>query len=204
VARGSPAVTVLPSVFANVAAVAGGVLMQAGCRPRPLWETKLKRGTNDVWITCWVPPCLSVGLLQVRPHAGSAPARQAPLQAAEILSPSPSSSAESWRFDAAIHAGLHGGRSRPDELLSGRRQCAERPARDPAREPAPRPVHLVYDKQSRLPLKLRAFGDLLVPRLRERVGQRSFSSRHVTRRGAWVTSCIQPVSLALLDCFDAW
>lgn len=38
-------------------------------------------------------------------------------------------------------------------------------------EPAPRPVHLVYDKQNRLPLKLRAFVDFVVPRLRERVLQ---------------------------------
>ncbi len=33
-------------------------------------------------------------------------------------------------------------------------------------EPTPRPVHLVYDKQNRLPLKLRAFVDFVVPRLR--------------------------------------
>jgi DNA-binding transcriptional LysR family regulator len=38
-------------------------------------------------------------------------------------------------------------------------------------EPAPRPVHLVYDKQSRLPLKVRAFADFAVPRLRERVAR---------------------------------
>jgi DNA-binding transcriptional LysR family regulator len=36
-------------------------------------------------------------------------------------------------------------------------------------EAPPRPVHLVYDKQSRLPLKLRAFVDFVVPRLRERI-----------------------------------
>jgi hypothetical protein len=30
-------------------------------------------------------------------------------------------------------------------------------------------VHLVYDKQNRLPLKLRAFVDFVVPRLRDRV-----------------------------------
>lgn len=36
-------------------------------------------------------------------------------------------------------------------------------------EPQPRPVHLVYDTQSRLPLKLRAFVDFVVPRLRERL-----------------------------------
>jgi DNA-binding transcriptional LysR family regulator len=38
-----------------------------------------------------------------------------------------------------------------------------------AYEPAPRPVHLVYDHQNRLPLKLRAFVDFVVPRLRERL-----------------------------------
>lgn len=36
-------------------------------------------------------------------------------------------------------------------------------------EVAPRPVHLVYDKQGRLPLKVRAFVDFMVPRLREAV-----------------------------------
>lgn len=36
-------------------------------------------------------------------------------------------------------------------------------------EPPLRPVHLVYDKQNRLPLKLRAFVDFVVPRLRERL-----------------------------------
>lgn len=36
-----------------------------------------------------------------------------------------------------------------------------------AYEPTPRPVHLVYDKQNRLPLKLRAFVDFVVPRLRD-------------------------------------
>jgi DNA-binding transcriptional LysR family regulator len=36
-------------------------------------------------------------------------------------------------------------------------------------EPAPRPVHLVYDAQNRLPLKLRAFVDFVVPRMRERL-----------------------------------
>lgn len=38
-------------------------------------------------------------------------------------------------------------------------------------EPAPRPVQLVYDRQSRLPLKLRAFIDFVIPRLRERLIQ---------------------------------
>lgn len=36
-------------------------------------------------------------------------------------------------------------------------------------EPAPRPVYMVYDKQNRLPLKLRAFVDFVVPRLRDRL-----------------------------------
>jgi DNA-binding transcriptional LysR family regulator len=38
-------------------------------------------------------------------------------------------------------------------------------------EPRPRPVHLVYDSQGRLPLKLRAFVDFMAPRLRERLTQ---------------------------------
>lgn len=38
-----------------------------------------------------------------------------------------------------------------------------------AYEPSPRPVHLAYAKQSRLPLKLRAFVDFVVPRLRDRL-----------------------------------
>jgi DNA-binding transcriptional LysR family regulator len=38
-------------------------------------------------------------------------------------------------------------------------------------EPRLRPVHLVYDSQSRLPLKLRAFVDFVVPRLRERLAK---------------------------------
>jgi DNA-binding transcriptional LysR family regulator len=41
-------------------------------------------------------------------------------------------------------------------------------------EPPPRPVHLVYDKQNRLPLKLRAFVDFVVPRLRERITAAAF------------------------------
>ena len=38
-------------------------------------------------------------------------------------------------------------------------------------EPSPRPVHLVYDKRDRLPLKLRAFIDFAVPRLRARLAR---------------------------------
>ena len=38
-------------------------------------------------------------------------------------------------------------------------------------EPSPRPVHLLYDMQNRLPLKMRAFIDFVVLRLRERLVQ---------------------------------
>lgn len=41
-------------------------------------------------------------------------------------------------------------------------------------EPKLRPVHLVYDTQNRLPLKLRAFVDFVVPRLRERLANARF------------------------------
>ncbi len=40
-----------------------------------------------------------------------------------------------------------------------------------AYEPPPLPVHLVYHQQKRLPLKLRAFVDFVVPRLRDRLGR---------------------------------
>ena len=36
-------------------------------------------------------------------------------------------------------------------------------------EPPPRPVHVVYDRQNRLPLKLRVFIDFAIPRLRKRL-----------------------------------
>jgi DNA-binding transcriptional LysR family regulator len=36
-------------------------------------------------------------------------------------------------------------------------------------EPPPRPVHLLYNGQSRVPLKLRAFVDFVAPRLRNRL-----------------------------------
>jgi DNA-binding transcriptional LysR family regulator len=38
-----------------------------------------------------------------------------------------------------------------------------------AYEPPPRPVHLIYGNQNRVPLKLRAFVDFVVPRLRDRL-----------------------------------
>jgi DNA-binding transcriptional LysR family regulator len=76
-------------------------------------------------------------------------------------------------IDAAIDAGLSGaGLIRAvsyqigEHVRAGRLQLVLE-----GFEPSPRPVHLVYDKQSRLPLKLRAFVDFVVPRLRERLEQ---------------------------------
>jgi DNA-binding transcriptional LysR family regulator len=43
-------------------------------------------------------------------------------------------------------------------------------------EPKPRPVHLVYDGQNRLPLKLRAFVDFVVPRMRQRLVEVAFEN----------------------------
>ncbi|WP_186178478.1 LysR family transcriptional regulator [Burkholderia gladioli] len=74
-------------------------------------------------------------------------------------------------IDAAIDAGLSGAgvirvmsyqvveHLKRNELVTVLEQFA----------PSAAPVHLVYDKQGRLPLKLRAFIDFVVPRLRERV-----------------------------------
>ncbi|WP_218583831.1 LysR family transcriptional regulator, partial [Pseudomonas akapageensis] len=42
-----------------------------------------------------------------------------------------------------------------------------------AHEPAPMPVNLIYPSQRQVPLKLRAFLDFSVPRLRERLGYKS-------------------------------
>jgi DNA-binding transcriptional LysR family regulator len=74
-------------------------------------------------------------------------------------------------IDAAIDAALSGaGVVRAvsyqiaDHVRSGRLKIVMEPF-----EPAPRPVHLVYDTQGRLPLKLRAFVDFVVPRMRERL-----------------------------------
>lgn len=72
-------------------------------------------------------------------------------------------------IDAAIDAGLAGAgiiRAASYQVVqhvrSGRLKVILAPF-----ELAPRPVHLVYNKQSRLPLKIRAFIDFVVPRLRE-------------------------------------
>jgi DNA-binding transcriptional LysR family regulator len=74
-------------------------------------------------------------------------------------------------IDAAIEAALSGaGLVRAvsyqvvDHVRSGRMTVVL-----DAFAPPPRPVHLVYDKQNRLPLKLRACVDFVVPRLRERI-----------------------------------
>jgi DNA-binding transcriptional LysR family regulator len=74
-------------------------------------------------------------------------------------------------IDAAIDAGLSGaGLIRAvsyqvaDFVRDGRLTVVLEPF-----EPGPRPVHLVYDRQNRLPLKLRAFVDFVAPRLRERL-----------------------------------
>ena len=76
-------------------------------------------------------------------------------------------------IDAAVEAGLAGaGLVRVlsyqvvDHVRSGRMTVVL-----DAFSPPPRPVHLVYNKQSRLPLKLRAFVDFVAPRLRERIAQ---------------------------------
>ena len=74
-------------------------------------------------------------------------------------------------IDAAIDAGLAGaGLVRAvsyqvaDHVRAGRLKLVLE-----AFEPSPRPVHLVYDTRNRLPLKLRAFVDFVVPRMREQL-----------------------------------
>jgi DNA-binding transcriptional LysR family regulator len=74
-------------------------------------------------------------------------------------------------IDAAIDAGLAGA----GVIRTVSYQVANHVRDDRLRllleayEPIPRPVHLVYAKQSRLPLKLRAFVDFVVPRMRDRL-----------------------------------
>jgi len=72
-------------------------------------------------------------------------------------------------IDAAIDAGLAGAgvvRANSYQVVNHVRGGLLRLLLE-AYEPAPRPVHLVYDKHQRLPLKLRAFVDFVVPRLRD-------------------------------------
>jgi DNA-binding transcriptional LysR family regulator len=74
-------------------------------------------------------------------------------------------------IDAAIDAGLAGA----GVIRANSYQVANHVRGDllllllEAYEPIPRPVHLVYDKRNQLPLKLRAFVDFAVPRLRDRL-----------------------------------
>ena len=74
-------------------------------------------------------------------------------------------------IDAAIEAGLAGAgilRALSYQVVDLVRVERLRLVLEPY-EATPRPVHLVYDRQNRLPLKLRAFFDFAVPRLRERL-----------------------------------
>lgn len=74
-------------------------------------------------------------------------------------------------IDAAIDAGLAGAgilRAMSYQVADFVRDQLLQLLLEPF-EPTPRPVHLIYDKQNRLPLKLRAFVDFVVPRLRNRV-----------------------------------
>lgn len=76
-------------------------------------------------------------------------------------------------IDAAIDAGLSGAgliRAVSYQVVEHIRAGRLTTVLD-AFEPAPRPVHLVYDAQHRLPLKLRAFVDFAIPRIRERLTQ---------------------------------
>ena len=74
-------------------------------------------------------------------------------------------------IDAAIDAGLAGA----GLVRALSYQVADHVRGDRLRlllegyEPTPHPVHLIYDKQNRLPLKRRAFVDFFVPRLRDRL-----------------------------------
>jgi DNA-binding transcriptional LysR family regulator len=74
-------------------------------------------------------------------------------------------------IDAAIDAGLSGAgllRAMSYQIADHVFQKKLVPILQ-AFEPSARPVHVVYDKQNRLPLKLRAFIDFVIPRLRDRV-----------------------------------
>jgi len=74
-------------------------------------------------------------------------------------------------IDAAIDAGLAGAgvvRALSYQVANYVRNDQLRLLLE-AYEPIPRPVHLVHAKQSRLPLKLRAFFDFVAPRLRDRL-----------------------------------
>jgi DNA-binding transcriptional LysR family regulator len=134
------------------------------------------------WVTCASPAYLA---------SRAAPAVPQDLADHDVISFESVSSPSTWRYlsdaneiavrlrsrlsvstsDAAVDAGLAGaGVVRTmsyqvaDYVRDGLLQLLLE-----AYEPSPRPVHLVYDKQNRLPLKLRAFVDFVVPRLRDRL-----------------------------------
>jgi DNA-binding transcriptional LysR family regulator len=74
-------------------------------------------------------------------------------------------------IDAAIDAGLGGAgiiRAMSYQVADLVRQEKLQVVLAPF-EPAPVPIHLVYDKQNRLPIKLRAFIDFALPRLHDRI-----------------------------------
>ena len=74
-------------------------------------------------------------------------------------------------IDAAIDAGLSGAglvRAMSYQVVEYVRQQRLRVVLEQF-EPEALPVHLVYDRQRRLPLKLRTFVDFVMPRLRERM-----------------------------------
>jgi DNA-binding transcriptional LysR family regulator len=74
-------------------------------------------------------------------------------------------------IDAAIDAGLAGAgiiRAMSYQVADFVRDKRLQLVLEPF-EPTPRPVHLIYDKQNRLPIKLRAFVDFVVPRLHNRL-----------------------------------
>ncbi len=76
-------------------------------------------------------------------------------------------------IDAAIDAGLAGVgliRAMSYQVVEFVRAGRMRVVLEPFERP-PLPVHLVYASQNRLPLKLRAFIDSVVPRLRERLAR---------------------------------
>jgi DNA-binding transcriptional LysR family regulator len=131
--------------------------------------------------------CASPGYLASR----AAPAVPQDLAEHEVISFESVSSPTTWRYwsdgnevavtlssrlsvntiDAAIEAGLAGAgvvRSASYQVAGHVRNNLLQLLLE-AYEPAPRPVHLVYYKQNRLPLKLRAFVDFAVPRLRDRL-----------------------------------
>ena len=161
-----------------------------GCRPSSAASQLLRRLSHRHLTSVPVVPaivCASPTYLATR----TSPTVPEDLASRDVISFGSVSAQSTWRFwsrgnevtvslgsrlsgstiDAAIEAGLAGAgilgalsyqvvdlvRGERLRLLLG------------SDEATPRPVHLVYDRQKRLPLKLRAVFDLAVPRLRERL-----------------------------------